>query len=294
MADTYTYNIDVFKAVIGLMFDVNAPENQGWISELFNTGKTYADQNIDMALIPDIVLTKGTVPKFNERFSAMTAANERARARGEQIPFTNISDYVATEKDFAKSISKYEGFKEFSSINNIKEFINKDLSVDEVTGRIDNAFYAVRNADQALKDELRSMFPAASDADFANALITGSTSSLEGKQKIAQAGISVETKAAGINLQSNIEDLAKRGITREDAAKAAKQIAAEQTGLRQAARTFGGQIQDVQLQAEQEAFGVKSSNELKRLRSQSRAEFAGGTGIQTGSLRKKKNSSSQL
>lgn len=286
-------NIDVFKSVLGLMFDVNAPENQAWINAAFNWSKPKVDNGVDLSLIPDMLLKSDAAKEpamapFYNRFSSMINANKRAQERNTEVPYTTISEYVQSERDFQKAVRGRAGFEEFASIDNIKKFIDTDLSVQEVTDRIDNAFYAVRTADETLKNEIKKMFPSANDSDLAKALITGNTDALTGAQKIGEANIMAAATTIGYGgIASNVSELQKQGVTRETALKGFQQVARERSGIQQAARAFGTQA-PTQMELEAEALTGAESASAKRLRSQARAQFGGQTGIVTGSLGRKK------
>ena len=294
MAAGFTYNIDIFKSVLSLMFDVEAPENQRWITAAFNWAKPKIDAGVSDALIPDMLLRSDAAKEpamkpFYDRFSSMIAANERARAANKEIPYDTISNYVQAEKDYAKAVNGRTGFGEFATTDNIKKFIDNDLSVQEVTDRIDNAFYAVRNADETLKNEIKKMFPSATDADLARTLVTGNVDALTGAQKIGEAGINAAATTIGYGgIASNVSDLQKQGVTRATALKGFQQVARERGGIQQASSMFGG-TGPTQAELEAEALGTGGeSAAAKRLRSQARAQFGGSSGITTGSLGRKK------
>lgn len=285
----YNYNIDVFKAYLSLLnFDVNAQENQGWIQELFNVSKPQVDAGIDAAVIPDLVLKSGKAPaQFQQRFSAMLKANQDAIASGIEAPFISISDYITTENEYRSKLLAVPEFKKYAKTDSIKKFIENGNSIVEVENRINNALFAVKGADAGLKEQIKKFFPAATDEDLADALLTGTTDALSQKQKFGQAEILTEAATAGISLASDVSELQKRGVTREVAAKGLKQVSRERTGIQQAARTFGTQA-PTQAELEQEALNLGESDSAKRLRSQARAQFAGQTGIITGSLGRKR------
>jgi len=294
MAEGFTYNIDVFKSVLSLMFDVEAPENQAWITAAFNWAKPKVDAGVSDALIPDMLLKSTTAKEpalkpFYDRFSSMLAANERAKAANKETPYDTISNYVQAEKDYAKAVKTRTGFDEFTTTDNIKKFIDNDLSVQEVTDRIDNAFYAVRNADETLKNEIKKMFPSATDADLARTLVTGNVDALTGAQKIGEANIMAAATTIGYGgIASNVSDLQKQGITREKALAGFQKVSKERGGIQQASRMFGG---EAPTQAELEAEALNTGGEsgaAKRLRSQARSQFAGQSGIVSGSLGRKR------
>ena len=285
----YKYNVDVFKAYLSLLnFDVNATENQGWIQELFNVSKPQVDAGIDASVVPDLILKSGKAPaQFTSRFSAMLKANENAINGGFEAPYSSISDYITAENEYRSRLLSVPEFKKYAKTDSIKKFIEGGNSIGEVEDRINNALFAVKGADAGLKEQIKKFFPAASDEDLADALLTGTTDALTQKQRFGQAEILTEAVTAGISLASDVSELQKRGVTREVAAKGLTQVAREKSGIQQAARTFGQQAPS-QTELEQEALGLGESKAARQLRSQARAQFAGQTGIVTGSLGKKR------
>jgi hypothetical protein len=292
MADeltAYKNNIDVFKAYLSLLnFDVNARENQSWIQALFNISKPQIDAGIDAAIVPDLILKSGKAPKeFTERFSAMLKANEDALKGGFEAPYSSISDYITAENEYRSRLLAVPEFKKYAKTDSIKRFIESGNSIGEVEDRINNALFAVKGADAGLKQQIKKFFPAATDEDLADALLTGTTDALTQKQRFGQAEILTEAATAGISLASDVSELQKRGVTREVAAKGLKQVARERGGIQQASRMFGGQGL-TQAELEEEALNLGESESANRLRSQARAQFGGSSGITTGSLGRKK------
>lgn len=279
-------NIDVFKSYISLLdFDVNAPENQGWIQELFDLAKPQLESGVTADVVPDLLLKSGKAPaQFTQRFSAMTAANEAAVKAGRVKPFSTIESYFKAEQDYRSLFAESRGFEDLGTVDNIKTLISGGNSVVEIGDRIKNAQFAVRTADTALKNQIKKMFPSATDTDLARSLVLGNTDALTSAQKIGQAEILTEAETAGVSLMSSVEDLQKQGVTREKAREATTAIAASQKGISLAAKRFGESDTGLQQELEQQAFGIKESAKVKRLASQARAEFQKSSGVTTGSL----------
>lgn len=279
--------------------DITKPEN-AWVKSVYNVAKKYIDSNMvakdDTGELYNYILLDTESPElapFRARFSAYLNERSKAIAAGGVPVWSNVGEYLTTEKDYMQAIKSKPGFADLATIDNVKKFIEGGNSVSEINSRIDEAFYAVQTADAALKEQLQTYYPSLSDADLAKALITGSTTDVEQKVKIASAGIKAEQKLAGITEQIDTAELARKGVTREAARTGFQKVAQEQQGIQQAARRFG-RTAPTQEELTQEALGLKASSSAKSLRSQARAEFAGGTGIQTGSLRRKSTGSSQL
>jgi hypothetical protein len=279
---------NVFAQLTGL----DATKNS-WVNSLYIVAKRYVDTNLVSYNDPtlyDLLLTDTKSPElagFRDRFSVYLAQRNDAIAKGTVPQFSNLSEYVQTEKAYGNVLRSKPGFADLATDVNIKQFISGNVSVDEVQGRIDNAYYAVTTADQALKDQIKQQFPSLSDDDLAKSLVTGNIDSVQQKIKFGAAGIAASAKVAGIQAQSNLEDLAKQGVTREGALKGFQQVARERSGIQQASRMFGTQA-PTQAELEAEALTGAESTSAKRLRSQARAQFGGSPGIVSGSLGRKK------
>lgn len=269
------------------------PAKNSWVNSLYSVAKKYVDTNLvayNDPTIYELILTDTESPEltgFRDRFSVYLAQRNEAIAKGTKPEFSTIGEYVQTEKAYASVLRSKPAFADLATDENIKKFISGKTSVDEVQARIDNAYYAVSTADQALKDQIKEQFPSLTDDDLAKSLVTGNTDSVQQKIKFGAAGIAASAKVAGIKAQSDLEDLAKQGVTRESALKGFQQVAREQTGIQQAARTFGTKA-PTQMELEAEALTGAESKTARQLRSQARAQFSGQTGIVTGSLGRKK------
>jgi len=269
------------------------PAKNSWVNSLYSVAKKYVDTNLvsyNDPTIYELVLTDTESPEltgFRDRFSVYLNQRNEAISKGTKPEFASISEYVQTEKSYASVLRSKPAFADLATDENIKRFISGRTSVDEVQSRIDNAYAAIYTADQALKDQIKEQFPSLNDDDLAKSLVTGNVDSVQQKIKFGAAGIAASAKVAGIQAQSNLEDLAKQGVTRETALKGFQQVARERSGIQQASRMFGNNG-PTQAELEAEALTGAESASAKRLRSQARAQFSGSSGITTGSLGRKK------
>ena len=269
------------------------PSKETWVKSLYNVAKKYIDSNMvdpgDKDTLYELILTDTSSPElepFRQRFSVFLDDINAAKA-GAVRKFDDISQYVGLEREYSKVLNSKPGFSSIATVDNIKKFMTGKNSVQEISDRIDNAYFAINTADQALKDQIKEQFPSITEEDLARSLVTGDLDSVQQKIKFGAAGIAASAKLAGIKAESNLEDLAKQGVTRESALKGFQQVAREQTGIQQAARTFGAKA-PTQMELEAEALTGAESKTARQLRSQARAQFGGQTGIVTGSLGRKK------
>lgn len=285
---------EAFARIFAQLTGLDITKNQ-WINSLYTVGKKYVDTNMvswDDPNIYNLILTDNESPElsgFRDRFSTYLEKRNEATAKGLPVgeAFQNIRNYMALEDSYTQVLKSKPGFGDLATSENVKKFIAGNTSAQEVNARIDNAYFAINNADEALKEQIREQFPSVDDASLAKALVTGQTDSIQQQIKIGAAGIAASAKVAGIKAQSDLEDLAKQGVTRESALKGFQQVAREQSGIQQAARTFGTKA-PTQMELEAEALTGAESKSARALRSQARAQFGGQTGIVTGSLSRKK------
>jgi len=281
----------IFKGITGI-----DPVANSWVNSLYGVAKKFVDTGQISWQDPNIynlILNDTTSPElqgFRDRFSAyLTVRNERAAA-GKAVGegFGNIAEYTRLEGEYQKALESRPAFKSLATQDNIKKFITGTTSVQEVQDRIDNAYFAITTADDALKEQIRKQFPTLTDDDLALTLVTGNTDAVEQKIKFGSAAIAASAKVAGLTPESNLEQLSRQGVTREQALKGFQAVAAERGGIQQASRMFGGEAPtQAQLEAEALGTGVETTA-TKRLRSQARSQFAGQSGVTTGSLSRKR------
>jgi len=281
-------NKQLFRLVMSQAFDLK--KDGVWIDSLFNNAKKFYDQNITGDAVVELLLREENAPKqFTDRFRLYLDKDAADTAAGKIPRFGNIATFIATERAIGDKLSSYGStFQKLNTQENINKFISGDVAADEVGRRIDNAYYAIKTADVALKEQIKNQFPSLNDDDLALSLLTGNVDSIQQKIKFGAAEVAASAKLAGYTPTSNLEDLAKQGVTREGALKGFQQVTRERAGIQQASRMFGGEA-PTQAELEAEALGTGGeSTSAKRLRSQARSQFAGQSGITTGSLSRRR------
>jgi hypothetical protein len=276
-----------FAAITGL--DITAEENK-WAYQLYDVALPFINsdqiQPGDTALY-DIILADDKAPQsYKDRFSAVTELKKKAPEMG-----MTVADYLKQENQY-KQLLKSAGMGNLANANEIKKFFLNEVSYDEAAGRINAAFSAIDSADEPTRQALAERFPTLNTADLAQGLLLGKEGTYEIEKKAAAAQVAGAGLSQGYRTTLSEQELVSSGFGtsvtgRENARQAFAKVAAEQAGLQQAARAFGGPSNIVQ-QAEKEAVLGQTSAEAKRLRSQARAQFGGQTGIVTGSLGSKK------
>lgn len=285
-----TTNFDVFKSELQNVFGVFDPTDDTWLNEIWNAGQSKLNEGIASESIPDLLLDDPTLTNYRARFAGLFKLRELAKKQPvSYIP--NIRNYVESERALIGKL-RYYGLNDLATQKTAADIIGNDVAVTEAEGRIIDGYLAIKNADSALTEQLKKEFPTLGEADFVSALLSKPGEGVEFlKTKVARAGIETSAVATGIQSQVGAEELRKRGITRETALEGFKAIKSQQVGVEQAAQMFGDTTSktELQKQLEEETFGISGEQQnVKRLKSQARAQFAGQTGIATGSLSRKK------
>lgn len=223
---------------------------------------------------------------YRQRF----AGNFERQAQGKVV--LSEAEYLYQEKMYTETLAAY-GASDLGSRENYARFISNDVSPNELNQRFTAAYTRVQNAvnsnDKALVDELKRMYPGVTDSELAKSLLLGTEGSQYLKNRINIAEVRAAETETGIKSALGAEFLSSQGIGRAEARAGLAKTAAMQTGIQEQARRFGEQdVQGLQQELERENLLGQQSVKSKRLASQARAEFAGQTGIRTGSLSRKK------
>ena len=243
----------------------------------------FVNENMPDQLLND---TSDATRLYRERFAGIFELKRR-KAAGEEIDFIpNVAQYNEMSKQMQSDLRGL-GLNSIANNASTAKIIGADVDYTEFTKRIDFAFKAIDNADEYLKAELATNYGNLSRQDLALGLLAGSEGSEILKKKISVAGVRAGASQYGMQTQINAEELANRGVTQDTARTGYKKSKGELSGLTRSANMFGRQ--DVNLQAELEKENVlqDASNEVRALRSQTRAQFGGQSGTASGSLKRK-------
>jgi hypothetical protein len=269
----------VFQALTGV-----DPQQEKWVNDLYNVAKEYIDSGTfraDDALLFDIILSDEKAPlAYKDRFKAITELRSR---KSSFVP--TVAEYLNMERKY-KEVLSATGLSDLATNEQISQFIGNEVSADEMNDRITKAFVAIDNADELTKGVLSERFPGLTRQDVARGLLLGKESTYELSKKVSGAAVVAEARRANLTPALSEEEILSQGLTQQEVRKGFQKVAAEQQGVQRAARQFGQDV--MQKELEQEAFNIQPSRKVKALRSQARAEFGGETGINAKSLLKKK------
>ena len=225
------------------------------------------------------------LPTYKARF----AGNTTRVAAG--LNALSESDYLTQENDYSEIFKMY-GVGNLSSRAQFSSLIGGNISVTEVTKRIDTAVKRVKNGDPAVLTTLRTLYPNITDTDIVSYFLKPGEMlpELERKTTVAEIGATAGQfgmKETGLANLSRFEDLQKYGVTLASARAGYGTIAEDLPGAtklgnvyRETGITYG--------QTEAEAEQFKSSADAKRKKEKlietEKSSFKGSAGLNTGGL----------
>ena len=279
----------VFRGTLKTIFP--GAENDTWINQLFEAAKPRLTVGFDTNEILDLMIQNGETPTaFNQRFKGIFELDKR-RDAGETVYVPKIAEYVAGEEEYSRLMTRL-GMSSLGTTENYGTLVGNDVSLDEVRDRVTEAYNRVKGLDDQVLAGLKEQFPSLKQEDLVQAVLTKETPN-ELENRIIRSEIGVEAKQAGVVSVLGAQALQEKGITRAQARTGFQALAEYQrnagTGIAQAQSMFGDTTSATQLQTELESEALlgQTSKTRKRLESQTRAQFAGQSGIATGSLKRK-------
>lgn len=175
----------------------------------------------------------GVQLRESQAFQRRFAANERRRAEGK--PAYSVSQYLQLESSYRNVLRAAGMPKDFyDTTEDFQNFIAQDISPDEIQYRVQQGYQAVREADPAVVNELKSLYGL--DDNTLAAYFVDPNRARESVVRAARAA-EVATQArkqAGIGLTAGqAESLVMGGITESQAQQGFAQVRESQQLLDQ-------------------------------------------------------------
>lgn len=262
---------------------------ESWLATFFDPTKdadtirqmmAFVNQQIETDVpVEAIELKIREQPFYQQRFKG----NEGLRAAG--LAEMSPAEYLAAERQYSELLAQ-ANLGNLARRDVFSSLIGGQVSAVELQDRVVNVYDRIKNADQALKDEMQRLNQLGNitAADYAESLLLGKEGAASLKRKIAQAEISTEFTGRGIQSALGVGELERLGVTRQQAAAGAEYAKTGTQRLQDLAAIYGAQPTDIQTELEKEAFTGLASQRRKQLTGQERAAFAGGAGTGTPSL----------
>jgi hypothetical protein len=244
-----------------------------------------AEGDIKAGLSSDIILLK--LQNYNDPnslFSRRFAGNVKLRQEG--IEPLSPAEYLQQEARYRDVLST-RGLGELATRNTFADLISGQVSPFELEDRVVKVFDIYDSADTALKSELQGTLrldPLSTRTSVAKALLLGDKGATELQRQVRTAEVGVEARTRGLDVTS-AEELARMGVTREQARAGFEQISLTQPRLGQLSEMYTRETPDatgLQKELEAEQFQGMQSQRRRRLAEQEQASFMGSSGTASG------------
>jgi hypothetical protein len=235
---------------------------------------------------PDaIVFALREQPAYQKRFAGNAARLKKGLAELDPASYIQLENaYRQTLRDNGLPSDFYTSQEKFT------QFIENDVSPSELNERVQQGYRAVADADPEVVRQMRQLYGVSEGELAAYFLDPKETAPILTRQARAAQIAARGAEQAGIQLSNQLaEDLARRGITEQEALRGFQEIGA----LGELRQTFAGEqdLSEEQLVGAQFGVDVAAQEELKRRQRGRVAAFQGGssftrtTGETSGSVR---------
>jgi hypothetical protein len=225
---------------------------------------------------------------YRKRF----AANQTRISKG--LRAISEAEYIRLEDQYQETMRRY-GMPEtyykrgdMGRQEGFEKFIGSDVSPVELEDRIQTAYNRVINANPEVAQSLRAFYPDVTDGDILAYALDPDKAIENIKRKVTAAEIGSGATRAGLATGvSRAEELARAGVTKEQAASGFGTIASGLERGRQLSQIYN-QPDYTQAVAEAEVFALPDAEQARRQRRKlgqlETAEFGGTTGMTGGAL----------
>lgn len=268
--------IGVLMQLVGITSTAIAEEL--W-SAYFNS--EYYGTDIDPSIIPDLLVGTGKTPLFDAEFGAFLKIKKDPN---NVTGITTLAEFMNARKEY-KSLFAFYGLADLATNANADRLIENNVSILEAQSRMNVAYDAINNADSVLRSQLGSLN--LSGSDLARALLLGKEAAGQLQDRIRTANILAAQVEADFQSIIGAEELARQGITREQARQGLSITKMQTPGYTAEAQRQGITTGDLQKELEQENIQGLASARRRRIQQGAIARFSGQSGAITQSLSKR-------
>lgn len=268
--------IGILMQLVGISSTAIAEEL--W-SAYFNSD--YYGTEVDPSLIPDLLVGTGKTPLFDAEFGAFLKIKKDPN---NVTGITTLADFMKARNEY-KSLFAFYGLSDLATNANADRFIEGNISLLEAQSRMNAAYDAINNADSVLRSQLGSLN--LSGSDLARALLLGKDAAGELQDRIRTANILAAQVESGFQSLIGAEELARQGVTREQARQGLSITKMQTPGYTAEAQRQGISTGDLQKELEQENIQGLASARRRRIQQGAIARFSGQAGAVQQSLAKR-------
>lgn len=256
MANTsYETFRDILISLVGFSKD-----DEAMLRDIWKSSEGYLADDVDAGLIPDILAGSPDAPQSYKNYIV-----NFEKIKGNTTGITTIAELNQARKSY-KQLLSYYGMNDISNNATADQFLIGNISPQEAADRMQTAFNAVKFADAALKEQLKTFYPSLTDVDIAKTILGVGKTVGQLEQELKVAGIGAAAATAGITSTIGAQELAAQGVTRQQAQQGFQNIAGSLANVQAAAVRAGQDASTIQTELEKE--------QLLGLRSKRRAQLA--------------------
>jgi hypothetical protein len=273
--EDYKTSYDVFRDYALLAgFD-----SEQLIQDLFTGTERYRQEGIGASEAFELLAVSPDAPQTYKNY-----LQDYSKIRQLNIGVTTVGEYNKAKKDYKALLRQVS--PDLATDENANQFMLNEVSFKEASDRIETAFNAVVNADEALKQQLRAYYPSLKTADIVRTMLGVGKSVDELSRQIGVAGIRAEAATAGLQSTLGAEDLYSQGIDRGTARTGFQRVAEALPALSGAAARAGQTTEGLQQGLEEELVAGKTlaSRRRKQLSVNEQASLSGRAGTTNVSL----------
>jgi hypothetical protein len=255
-------------------------EDENLLRDIWTASEGYIVEGVDFGLIPDVLAGSTSAPQSYKNYLA-----NFDKIKGNTTGITTIKELNQARSSY-KSLLSYYGMTDIANNSTADQFLIGNVSPEEASARLQTAFNAVKYADAALKEQLKTFYPSLTDNDIAKSILGVGKTVAELEQQINVAGIKAESATAGLQSTLDAAQLAAQGVTRAEARTGFQNVAGSLANAQAAATRAGQDASTIQTELEKEQLLGMKSKRRAQLAAREQGLMAGQSGAGQSALSK--------
>lgn len=255
-------------------------QDETMLRDIWNSSQGYLADEVSAGLIPDILAGSPDAPQSYKNFILNFDTIKK-----NNVGITTIAEFNQARNSY-KTLLSYYGMNDIANNSTADQFLMNNVSVQEAADRMQTAFNAVKYADAALKEQLKTFYPSLTDADIAKTILGVGKTVGQLEQELKVAGIGAAAATAGITSTIGAQELAAQGVTRQQAQQGFANVAGSLAGAQAAASRAGQDATTIQSELEKEQLLGLRSKRRAQLAAREQGLMAGQSGASQTALQK--------
>ena len=266
---------DILVSLVGF-----SAEDEVLLRDIWNSSEGYISEGVDLGLIPDVLAGSTNAPQSYKNYLA-----NFDKIKGNTTGITTIAELNQARESY-KTLLSYYGMTDIANNSTADQFLIGNISPQEAADRMQTAFNAVKYADAALKEQLKTFYPSLTDTDIAKTILGVGKTVGQLEQELNVAGIKAESATAGLQSTLDATQLAAQGVTRAEARTGFQNVAGSLANAQAAATRAGQDASTIQTELESEQLLGMKSKRRAQLAAREQGLMAGQSGAGQSALSK--------